>query len=401
MRLVVRAAEATGADRLIDITRAHVDSCLYHGEATLDFVDRLLAGRARVSVPTTLNVGAVDLLHPERNRGDRRTIERGRLLMDRYRALGARPTYTCAPYQLADARPALGEQVAWGESNAIAFCNSVLGARTNRYGDFIDVAAAITGRVPFAGLHRDEERRATLVLRLADDVPAALRDADVLFPVLGIVLGRLAGTSVTVIDGLRPGQSEDRLKVLGAAAASSGSVAMFHVVGSTPEAPTLDAALGGRPPTAVELVSLARLRSARDELTGAAGGERLAAVSLGTPHASLAELETYATLLGGRRVHPEVECLVSTGRDVLATASERGITARLRAAGVELLVDTCSYLVPALRRTDGAVMTDSAKWAWYAPANVGATVVFGSTAECIRSAVAGRFVRDDAIWGPA
>ena len=196
MRIVLRAAEALGARRLIDITRAHVDSCLYHGEATLDFVDRLRAGRARVRVPTTLNVGALDLLHPELNRADRRTLDRGRLLMDRYRALGARPTYTCAPYQLADARPALGAQVAWGESNAIVFCNSVLGARTNRYGDFIDVAAAITGRVPDAGLHRTEERRATLVLRLAADVPPALRDVDALAPVLGIVLGRRAGSTI-------------------------------------------------------------------------------------------------------------------------------------------------------------------------------------------------------------
>src|SRR3990170_4259176 len=99
MRLVVRAAEVTGASRLIDVTRAHVDSCLYHGEATLDFVQRLIDGRASVSVPTTLNVGALDLLHPELNRGDAVSAERGRLLMDRYRSLGARPTFTCDPYQ--------------------------------------------------------------------------------------------------------------------------------------------------------------------------------------------------------------------------------------------------------------------------------------------------------------
>lgn len=398
MRLVVRAAGATGADRLIDVTRAHVDSCLYHGEATLDFVQRLVDGRARVSVPTTLNVGALDLLHPELFRGDRHVADRGRLLMERYRSLGARPTFTCAPYQLPEARPEFGEQVAWGESNAIAFCNSVLGARTNRYGDFIDVAAAIAGRVPYAGLHRTEARRATLVLRLAADVPATLRDADALYPVLGIVLGRRAGSAVAVIDGLPPGQSEDRLKALGAAAASSGSVAMFHVVGSTPEAPSLDAALQHRPPDAVDLITLAHLREARDHLTTAAG-ERLTGVSLGTPHASLDELERIAAMLGGRRAHPDVELLVSTARDTLAEAARRGITARLREAGAELLVDTCSYLVPILRPGDGATMTDSGKWAWYAPGNVGARVVFGSTAECVRSAVAGRVVRDDALWG--
>ena len=398
MRLVVRAAEATGATELIDISGAHVDSCLYHGEASLDFVDRLVEADARVSVPTTLNVGAVDLIHPELNRGDARTIERGRLLMDRYRALGARPTYTCAPYQL-DERPAVGDQVAWGESNAIAFCNSVLGARTNRYGDFLDIAAAITGRVPNSGLHRTDARRATLVLRLSPDIPSALLDEDALYPVLGIVLGRRAGTAVAAIDGLPPGQSDDRLKALGAAAASSGSVAMFHAVGSTPEAPTLDAALAGHEPVSVEAIGLDELRAARDELSTAGAGRRPSAVSLGTPHASAEELTRYAELLGDRRIHPELECLVSTGRDVLAGAPQA--VERLRSAGIDFLVDTCSYVAPALRTAGGPVMTDSAKWAYYAPGTVGLEVLFGSTRDCIESAVAGRVVRDLAPWGGA
>ncbi|CAN5295684.1 aconitase X catalytic domain-containing protein [soil metagenome] len=400
MRLVVRAAEVTRARQCLDVTRAHVDSCLYHGEATLDFVQRLTDGHARVSVPTTLNVGAVDLLHPELFRGAPGVADRGRLLMNRYRALGARPTFTCAPYQLLDVRPSLGEQVAWGESNAIAFCNSVLGARTNRYGDFLDIAAAITGRVPEAGLHLTEARRATVVLRLADDLPAALRDADVVFPVLGIVLGRRAGSAVAAIDGLAANQSEDRLKALGAAAASSGPVAMFHVVGSTPEAPTLGEALQHQAPERVELIRLAELRAVRDELS-TASGDRLSAVSLGTPHASLSELERYATMLADRRVHPDVECLVSTGRDVMAEASARGIIGRLSQAGVELTVDTCSYITPLLRNAAGPVMTDSGKWAYYAPGNIGASVVFGSSAECIHSAVAGRVVRDMRPWGGA
>lgn len=399
MRLVVRAAEATGATELIDITGAHVDSCLYHGEASLDFVNRLVDTGARVSVPTTLNVGAVDLVHPELNRGDARTIERGRLLMDRYRVLGARPTYTCAPYQLAEARPALGEHVAWGESNAIAFCNSVLGARTNRYGDFLDIAAAITGRVPDAGLHRTDARRATLVLRLSRDIPPPLLDDDALYPVLGIVIGRRAGTAVAAIDGLPPGQSEDRLKALGAAAASSGSVAMFHAVGSTPEAPTLDAALAGLEPVKVETIGLDELRAARDELTTSAEGSRLSAVSLGTPHASVEELARYADLLGDRQVHADLECLVSTGRDVLARGSRDAD--RLRSAGVELLVDTCSYVAAVFRAPVGPVMTDSAKWAYYAPGTVGLEVVLGSTRDCIESAVAGHVVRDLAQWGGA
>jgi predicted aconitase len=344
-------------------------------------------------------VGALDLLHPELGRRSGAIAEPGRRLMERYRELGCRPTFTCAPYQLEDARPGLGDQVAWGESNAIAFCNSVLGARTNRSGDFLDVAAAITARVPDAGRHRTENRRARLVLRLGPDVPDRLRDADELFPVLGLVLGRRAGGGVAVLEGLPAGLGEDRLKALAAAAASSGAVAMFHVVGSTPEAPSLDAALGHQPPDEVAEIDLAELRSARDVLTTAPPGAALAAVSIGTPHASLAELATYAALLGDRRVHPDVELLVSTGRDVLASAEERGIAERLRVAGVEVLVDTCSYLSPILRTARGPVMTDSAKWAYYAPGNTGADVVFASTGDCIESAVGGQIVRDLGPWG--
>jgi predicted aconitase len=401
MRLVMRAAEVLAAERLIPITGAHVDSCLYHGEATLDFADRLVDGGARVAVPTTLNVGALDLLHPELWHGDPRTAERGRLLMERYRALGCRPTYTCAPYQLAAVRPGLGEQVAWAESNAIVFANSVLGARTNRYGDFTDIACAITGRVPDAGLHRTDARRARLVLRPAADVPSALLDDDAFYPILGIVLGRRAGSVVAALDGLPAGLSEDRLKAIGAAAASSGSVAMFHAIGSTPEAPTVAAAVQGHEPDAVEEITLDELREARAGLTSAAADASLRAVALGTPHASLTELTRLLDLLAGGEVAPGVELMVSTGRDILEAAEAVGIAGRLRAAGVTLLVDTCSYVSPVLRGGDGAVMTDSGKWAYYAPGNIGAAVVFGSTMECVASAVAGRIVRLPSAWGAA
>jgi predicted aconitase len=397
MRLVVRAAEVLGAERLIPITGAHVDSCLDHGQATLDFVDRLVDGGATVRVPTTLNVGSVDLLHPELWRGDPDLAERGRRVMDRYRALGCQPTFTCAPYQLTDARPGLGDQVAWGESNAIVFANSVLGARTNRYGDFMDVAAAVTGYVPDAGLHRAEGRRASVLIRLADDVPSDLLDDDSLYPVLGILVGRLAGGRVPAIVGLPPGQGEDRLKALGAAAASSGSVALFHAVGSTPEAATLAEALGDGSPEEERVVTLADLRAARAELGGDAGG-KLAAVSLGTPHASATEMAAIADLLDGRRVADGIELVVATGRDVLEDAEAAGVAARLREAGAEILVDTCTYISPILRTPSGPVMTDSGKWAFYAPANIGATVVLGSRRECVESAVAGHVVRDDAWW---
>jgi hypothetical protein len=261
----------------------------------------------------------------------------------------------------------------------------------------------VVGRVPDAGLHRSEARRAVLVLRLADDVPAALREDDALYPVLGIVLGRRAGGRVAAIVGLPPGVPEERLKAIGAAAASSGAVAMFHAVGSTPEAPTLAAALqDGQPEETIE-IALAELRAARAELTTVAGGAPpgtpIGCVSLGTPHASLAELRVIEQALGGGRPAPGVELLVSTARHLLAAAEEEGLARRLRALGVELLVDTCSYIAPVLRPSPLPVMTDSGKWAYYAPGNIGARVVFGSRRECVRTAVAGRLWRDPGLWG--
>jgi len=392
MRIVVEMAGVSDAERLIDVTSAHVDGCLYHGLAGLEFAERLVAGGARVRVPTTLNVGYLDLLHPNRYRGDAGTAAKARRQMDLYVAMGCLPTWTCAPYQLPE-RPAFGEHVAWAESNAIVFCNSVLGARTDRYGDFIDVCAALTGRVPLAGLHRDEDRRARLVLRL-EGVSERLLASDALYPVLGHFLGREAGTEVAAIAGLPADTSEDRLKALGAAAASSGSIAMFHAVGITPEAPTLVAATADEPVPEL-VVATERLRAARREL-GTTRDGRLGAVSVGTPHASLAELERLAALLG--TAEPAVPFYVNIGRDVLGEAEERGSIATLRSAGVRIVSDTCTYISPVMDLADGPVMTDSAKWAWYAPGNLGVDVVIGGLGECVRSAVAGRVLLDDTLW---
>ncbi len=391
MRLVVKMAEVARAPRLRDVTGAHIDSCLYHGLAGLDFAERLLAGAATVSVPATLNVSSLDLLHPELVRLDDDTRDRAKRLMDAYLRMGCRPTWTCAPYQL-PGRPAFGEHVAWAESNAIVFANSVLGARTNRHGDFIDICAAITGRVPDAGLHTDEGRRAPLLLRLRG-IPETLLDHDLLYPVLGHLLGIRAASDVVAVDGLRPHTSEDRLKAMGAAAASSGAVALFHAIGVTPEAKNGTDVLS--PDAREEEITRADLRAARDELSRVPGGAEIGAVSVGTPHASEAELRRLADLVGADR--PSVPFYVNTGRAQLAGVGS--VADDLADAGVTLVTDTCTYITPVLHDLTGPVMTDSGKWAWYAPSNLGFEVALGSLEECVRSAAAGRVVRDETIWG--
>jgi len=396
MKVVTAMASASEASRLIDVASAHVDGCLYHGQASLDFAERLVTGGARVTIPTTLNVGSVDLLHPELYRGDPDTADRGRRLMDLYASMGCRPTWTCAPYQLAG-RPSFGQHVAWAESNAIVFANSVLGARTDRYGDFIDVCAAITGRVPEAGLHLDRNRAGQILLRL-NGVSKKLLAEDVLFPVLGHVVGMEAGTMVPVIDGLPASTSEDQLKALGAAAASSGAVALFHAVGLTPEAPSLEEAFGGKEPRRVVEVTPSRLADARDALT-TARSDHLDAVSVGTPHFSIDEFARLTLLLERTGIAPGVDFFVSTSRHVLAEVESRGWLDVYRGAGVTLVVDTCTYVTPILNPSHRVVMTNSAKWAYYAPGNVGVEVVFGSLEECVRSASEGRVRRDEALWG--
>jgi predicted aconitase len=395
MRIVVAMAEVSGAERLLDVTSAHVDGCLYHGQASLDFAQRLVTGGAAVSVPTTLNVGALDLMHPDRYRGDPETARNARQLMELYVAMGCRPTWTCAPYQL-DPRPQFGEHVAWAESNAIVFANSVLGARTDRYGDFIDICAAITGRAPAAGLHLDVNRSGEILFRL-DELPRPLMGTDVLFPVLGHLVGMESGALVPVIEGLPATTTEDQLKALGAAAASSGAVGLFHAVGITPDAPTTEAAFGGREPSRVVNVTPARLATARDSLSTETGN-RIDAVSVGTPHLSLEEFATLTPLLDGVRLHPDVAFFVSTGRAVLAEVEARGWLSIYERVGVQVVVDTCTYVTPILDPGRRVVMTNSGKWAYYAPGNIGVGVVFGSLEECVRSAIEGKVWRDERLW---
>jgi predicted aconitase len=393
-RLLVWLAEITGADHLVPVAAAHVDGCLYHGPVSIDFASRLVEGEGRVCVPTTLNVGGVDLLHPALFRGDPAVGRAARDLMKLYVALGCRPTWTCAPYQL-EQRPAFGEHVAWAESNAIVFANSVLGARTERYGDFTDIAAALMGRVPHAGLHRDEGRHATVCFSVRGLSPA-LAASDVMFAALGHFVGRHAGAAVPVIDGLERA-TEDQLKALGAAAASSGAVAMFHCVGLTPEAPTLTAACGGHQPARVIDVGIAELSAAARELNSA-GDEPLGAVSVGTPHFSITEFQELRSLLDGRQVSDRVEFFVSTARHVLAEVTSRGWLDGLSRSGVRVVTDTCTYITPILSPRPGTVMTNSAKWAWYAPNNLGVQAVFGSLRECVESAVRGEVWRDASLW---
>jgi predicted aconitase len=388
MRLLARFAEAVGAHSFIDIEQAHVDGCLYHGRASLDFAERMVELGGRVRVPTTLNVGSVDLIHPELFRGTKEHAENGARLMRAHVELGCAPTFTCAPYQGA-ARPRFGTQIAWGESNAIAFANSVIGARTNRYGDFIDLCCAMTGRAPAYGLHLTENRLARALVEIAS-VPDNW-DSERLAVAVGHTVGRRCGGLVPAVVGLPSAISEDDLKALGAAAASSGAVGLFHVVGVTPEAPDLETACGGLMPGLRLQVTAEDLREAARSLSNLADGAQLGAVSLGTPHFSIAEFARLMPLLDGAR--PLIDIFINCSRATVEEVRNRGWEETLRAARVTLVADTCVYVSALMRPGVGAIMTNSGKCAYYAPGNLGVEVAYGSLAECVASARAGKVVR--------
>ena len=386
MRIVAETARLMGAERLIPIESAHIDGALYHGDSGTLFAEKLVAGGARTAVRATLNVGAIDLTGCSRNRLPAHELSMARRMMDAYRTLGCEPTWTCAPYQ-AGHRPRKGAQVAWGESNAVVFCNSVLGARTNRYGDFLDIACAIAGRAPDYGLHRDEGRRATVVVDVSQ-LDRAFLASDIAWPILGSLYGRLIGDSVGVISGVSTPLWEDALKSFGAAAASSGAVGLFHLAGTTPEAPTEDAACQGEAPLARIVVTPDMVNDARRRLSTAERADRVDAIAVGSPHLSLEEFDAMRRFLNGRTT--AVPIYACTGRHVLRILERDGHRQPLESQGVVIVADTCVVVTPILPEKAGAVlMTNSGKFAHYAPGNTGYAVLYGSMADCVESAVAG------------
>ena len=393
MRMLVAAAETSGATDFVPIEFAHIGSCHYTGRLALDYAEFLLAEGATLAVPTHTNASLIDINQPAM-RPEAATPEAVRgaaRLMEIYEALGCTAMWSCAPYHEARTRPTVGTQIVGSESNAVSFFNSVLGARTNKYGDLLDVCAAIIGKVPLAGLHTDEGRLATHELRLE------LTDGELADPslphLLGIIMGRAVGTAVPVLTGLPSGE-EDALKAIAAAAATSGAVEMFHAVGVTPEAPTFADATSGRPVDRVTVVDREALAKARTLLT-TTDSEQIDSVCLGTPHFSIDEFGALREALAGRQVHDDVRLVVTTSRAIDHELGLRGWRAELDELGVEVVLDTCTYYPPQPSGVRGTVMTNSAKWAYYAPGMLPIDVVFGGLQACANAAVTGQ------IGGPA
>ncbi len=395
MRILARMAPLYGAERFIQVTKAHIDGIVYEGNAGLAFAERLADLCGQVRVPTSLNVMSMDRTHWRQLGQDEAFATNARRLGYAYVRMGAVPTFTCAPYQT-DSAPVFGEQIAWSESNAVAYANSVIGARSNRYGDYLDISCALTGRVPASGLHLTENRCGTHWFQLKD-IPQRLQERDEFYPVLGYLLGQNVTNGIPVVEGLSVAPTSDQLKSLAAAAASSGAIALFHLVGITPEAATTRDAFQGDPGTDPHAITLAHLRKIRAMLTTSAM-DQVDVVAFGSPHASLQECIRLAELMDGATARDGMQVYITTSRAVKEILARVGALEKIEAFGASVVTDTCIAVAPLVRPGARVLMTNSGKYAHYGPGIIGVDSIFGSTEECVRAAITGRAEMDDSIW---
>jgi hypothetical protein len=401
MRILVKMAEVYDAEELMDVSQAHIDGCGLLSDSSVEFAETLASNGGKVSIPTTLNMVPLDLQNWRQfGIGDDFAGKASRLAKA-YTDMGCIPTWTCAPYQ-GYLTPRFGQQIAWGESNAICYANSVLGARTNRYGDYIDICAAITARVPKCGLHLKENRAGQILLRLVD-IDCAIVQDNTFFAILGHLLGSLVGDKIPVIEGLPPAVSSDQFKALCAAAASSGAVALFHAVGITPEASTLQEALQGKEAQQIIDISLTDLQKSWADLSTVQEGAKLDLVVLGCPHFSFEEFRELAGHVGdrldkGETLNPGVRFIVITCQTSYALLQRSNMLDILTRFGVQITLDTCVFHTPMVSPDTKVIMTNSGKCAYYAPGELSVQVAFGSMAECVDSAVSGHICHREEPW---
>lgn len=369
MEILIALGKIYDAEKLVPITSAHISGVSYAnlGEDGLEFLEEL-ASDGRVLVKTTLNPAGMDLDNWSLMGIDRGFAENQLRVINVYRRIGVEITCTCTPY-LVNNVPKLGDHVAWSESSAVVYANSVIGARTNRESGISALAAAITGRTPFYGLHVKDNRQPTVEVR----VPQLNGEFE--FACLGIVVGRLVGDGIPIFRGILHAEP-DELKALGAALASVGGVPMFHVEDITPEAREY---VNG----SFEKFTITEsdIMSVKKEYASEADPDL---IFLGCPHLSLTELKKIVSLLAGKKVRKKLWLCCS--KYVKLEANRLGITQALEATGAAIVCDTCPIVAPVRDLGILVVATNSAKGAWYSRNLNNLSVKLLSTEECLREA---------------
>jgi len=392
MEIVMALARVYGARKLVPVESAQVAGVSYMnlGDAGLDFLLEWADAGAQARIPAMLNPAGMDLAAWEKLGVPRSFAHKQRMVVEAYKAMGIQPTCTCTPYLLGHV-PGFKQHLAWSESSAVSFANSVLGARTNREGGPSALASAIVGRTAEYGLHLDKCRLAHYKIDVQCSV-GSLAD----YGALGYLVGQRVSNGIPYFcfrdapwTGAMWGEGElppepliSGLKLLGAAMAASGAVALYHVDGLTPEARMSDM-----------LASDAKVMRIDDLSEGYSAlnspVNHIDLVSIGCPHASIDEIRWVGDLLDGRRVASDL--WVTTARNTREEAERQGLVERIEAAGGKVVADTCLVVSPVKMLGYHSLATNSAKMAFYAPSHVGLQVRFGSLEQCIQAATTGKW----------
>lgn len=383
LQTIVLFARTQGADSLIDVTQAHIDACVYLGRSSLVFPQRLLEMGAKVAVPSTINALSVDMRRYQELGCDPEISRAASKIGEAYLEMGAVVSFTCAPYLL-DTAPKADENVGWAESNAVVFANSVLGAKTQKYPDFLDVFIALTGRAPNAGCHTEQGRLPTICV----SVQKTNHWDDSFFPLLGYRIGELVGAEIPFIIGVEHTNPRTTdLKAFGAAFATTSGAPMFHIRNITREA----LKVGKLRKNLREVsVSLQDLRDCWHKLNSNVDSS-VSLISLGNPHFSSAEIEELSCLVKGREKHPKTSMVITTGRAMYEKSAQAGHVAVIESFGASFMTDTCWCMIgdPIIPSPGQNLMTNSGKYAHYAPGLVNRGAHFGSLRQCVEAAETG------------
>ncbi|WP_312942030.1 cis-3-hydroxy-L-proline dehydratase [Agrobacterium pusense] len=389
MRIIVAMAAQQGASALVNVTQGHIDGCIYASPANLTFAEKMAEMGGRVRVPTTMNAISVDKANWRAQGVPDDFGDPAARLADAYVRMGCRPTFTCSPYLL-DSAPGSGESIAWAESNAVIFANTVLGARTAKHPDFLDLCIAMTGRAPLSGVYLEGNRRPQRIVDVV--LPQGIDDA--FWPLVGYLAGKAAPDCIPLLRGLGAAKpSRDDLKALCAAFGTTSAAPMLHIEGVTPEA-------GIAPLETADTVSISLADMAAGWSLLNEGPEEVQLVAIGSPHASLEECRALAAVFDGRRRRADVAVIVTAGQQVIEAAAQDGTLQKLKDCGVQVLPDLCwcSISEPVFPTKTRALMTNSGKYAHYGPGLSGRAVRFGSLADCVESALTGRAASRLPAW---
>jgi len=391
MEILVAIGDLYDAEKMIPISSAHMAG--NYGplrDEGVEWLEEFAETGASTKVFTTVNPQSFDFdLYKEMDVPE--NFRKIQLRIDRaLRKLGVKLFYTCQQFLVGNL-PKKGEHIAWAASESEIFANSVLGAMTNREGDHSALAAAVTGKTPEYGMHLPENRIGNILVDVTELNIEKLTQTD--YAAMGYYVGKIVGDKIPVFVGLPKDISLQNLQALAYPLPVSGAVPMFHLVGITPEAPTLEAAFGGGKPEDKIKVTASDIKEVYEESCRTDEG-KVDLVIFGCPHCTLQEIEEIATMLTGRKVCNGVKLWVCTSKATKAIAERMGYGNTLRRAGGMLVADTCPSGGPyAYLKEKGihVVVTNSLKAAYYAYGLFGMGTIFASTKDCVEAAVKGRW----------